>query len=82
MVDLQCQAPSKCVHAVRGARKELVSEIAGVESPRVALDVAQARLLGKLRRNPTALWDIWSGPGREVYPAEAEEETKWEARRS
>jgi len=43
MVDLQCQALSKCVNAVRGARKELVSEIAGVEGPRMALDAAQAQ---------------------------------------
>ena len=57
MVDLQCQGLSKCVDAVRGARKELLSEIAGVESPRMALDAAQARLLGKLMRDPTALGD-------------------------
>jgi len=61
MVDLQCQALSKCVSAVRGVRKELVSEIAGVESPRMALE---ARLLGKLRRDPTALGNMWPGPGR------------------
>jgi len=63
MVDLQCQGLSKCVNAVRGARRELVSEIAGVENPRMALDAAQARLLGKLLRDPTALGDMWSGPG-------------------
>jgi len=49
---------------------------------REALDAAQAMLLGKLVRDPTALWDMWSGPGREVYPAEAEEGTNWEAGRS
>ena len=63
------------MNAVRGACKELVSEITGVESPRMALDAAQARLLGKLMRGPTALGDVWSGPGREVYLAEAEEGT-------
>jgi len=82
MVDLECQALSKCVNAARGARKELVSEIAGVESPRMALDAAQAKLLGKLMWDPTALGDMWSGPGMEVYPAEAEEWTNWEAGRS
>ena len=48
----------------------------------VALDAAQARLLGKLMRDPTALGDLWSGPGMEVYLAEAEEGTNWEAGRS
>jgi len=67
------------VNAVRGARKELVSETAGVESPRMALDAAQARLLGKLMRDSTALW---SDPWREIYPVEAEEGTNWEAGRS
>jgi len=47
VIDLQCQALSKCVNAVRGARKELVCEITGVESPRMALDAAQSRLLEK-----------------------------------
>ena len=37
---LQCQVLFKCVNAVGGARKELVSEIAGIESPRMALDAA------------------------------------------
>jgi len=82
MVDLQCQALSKCVNAVRGACKELVSEIAGVESPRMALDAAQARLLGKMMRDPIALGDMWSGPGREVYLAEVTEGTNWEGGRS
>ena len=78
MIDLQYQALSKCVNLVKGARKELVSEIAGVESPRTVLDAAQARLLGKMMRDPTALGDLWSGPGKPVYPAEAEEGTNWE----
>jgi len=65
-----------------GARKELVSEIMGVGGPRIALDAAQARLLGKLLRDPTALGDMWAGPGREVYPAKAEEGPNWETWRS
>jgi len=79
MVDLQCQALSKCVNAVRGARK---GEIAGVESPRMALDAAHAQLLAKMIRVPTALGDMWSGHGNEVYPREAEEGTNWEEGRS
>jgi len=79
MIDLQCQALSKCVNAVRGACKELVSGIAGVESPRMALDATQAKLLGKMMRG---LRDMWSGPGKEVYPAEVEEGTNWERGRS
>jgi len=55
MIDLQYQALTKCVNLVKGARKELVREIAGVESPRIALDAAQARLLGKMMRDPTTL---------------------------
>ena len=82
IVDLQCQALSKCVNTVRGTRKELVSGIAGVGGPRIALDAAQARLLGKLMRDPIALGDMWAGPGREVYPAEAEEGPNWETWRS
>jgi len=54
----------------------------GDEIPRMALDATQARLLGKLMRDPTALGNMWSGPGREVCPAEAEEGTNWEAGRS
>jgi len=64
----------------RGARKELVSEIAGVASPRMALDAGQARLLGEMMRDPTALGDLWSGPGREVYPVEAGEGMNWDWR--
>jgi len=82
VMDLQCQALSKCINAVRGARKELVSEIAGVESPRMALDATQARLLGEILRDPTALGDIWSGLGKAVHAAEVEEGTNWEEGRS
>jgi len=82
MIDLQYQTRPKCVNSVKGARKELVREIAGVESPRMALDAAQARLLGKMMRDPTTLGDLWSGPGLPVYPAEADEGTNWEGGRS
>jgi len=70
------------VNSVKGARKELVREIAGVESPKIALDAAQAQLLGKMMRDPTTLRDLWSGPGLPVYPAEVEEGTNWEGGRS
>jgi len=33
-------------------------------------------------RGPTAPGDMWSGPGKPVYPAEVEEGTNWEAGRS
>jgi len=82
MIDLQYQALTKCINSVKGACKELVREIAGVESPKIALDVAQARLLEKMMRDPTTLRDLWSGPGKLVYPAEVEEEVNWEGRRS
>ena len=82
VIDTQCQALSKCMNAVRRARKELMSEIVGVESLRKALDAAQARLLSKRMRDPTALGDMWSGPGNEVYPREAEEGTDWDGGRS
>ena len=81
MTDLQYQALSKCVNSVKGARKGLVSEITGVENPRMALDAAQARLLRKMMRDPTALGDLWSGPRKLVYPAEVEEGTNWEGGR-
>jgi len=42
-----CKVIGSPVNAIRGARKDFVSEIAGVESPRMAVDAAQARLLGK-----------------------------------
>jgi len=48
----------------------------------MALEAAKARLLAKLMWDPTALGDMWAGPGREVYPAEAEEGPNWEAWRS
>jgi len=58
MIDLQYQALTKCINSVKGAHKELVREITGVESPRMALDAAQARLLRKMMRDPTTLGDL------------------------
>jgi len=55
---LQYQALKKCVNATHGSRRELVSQIAGVKSPRMALDAAQARMIGKIIRDPTAVGDL------------------------
>jgi len=91
MVDLQYQALRKCVSAVRGVRKELVSEIAGVGSPKMAIDAAQARLLGKMMRDQMALGDMWKGQGTAMSslgtrPSERAmrggEEANWEDGRS
>lgn len=49
---LQYQALKKCVNAVQGSRRELVSQIAGVESPKMVLDAVQARLAAKMMRDP------------------------------
>jgi len=48
-------ALKKCVNTMHGSRKELLSQVTGVESPRMALDTAQARLIEGMRRHPTAL---------------------------
>ena len=53
VINLQYQSLGKCVSAVRGARKELVSGIAGVENPRMAVDAAQDRMMAKM------LGDLW-----------------------
>ena len=82
MIDLQYQALSKCVNSVKGVRKELVRVIAGVESPKIALDVAQARLLGRIMRDSTTLGDLWSGPRKPIYLAEVKQGTNWEGGRS
>jgi len=47
----------------------------------MALGTAQAKLLGKMMRDLTALRGMWSVPGKGVYPAEVEEGTNWEAGR-
>ena len=41
-----------------GSRGDLVSQIAGVETSRIALDVAQARVMGKLIRDPSYMDDL------------------------
>ena len=58
MNKLQYQALRKCTGAVKGARREVVSQIAGVESPRMVMDAAQARLMAKVMRDPTAVGDL------------------------
>ena len=55
---LQYQALMKCTGATRGSRKELVSQIAGVESPSMIMNTAQSRLMGKNLRDSTALRDL------------------------
>ena len=55
---LQYQALKKCVYMIHGSRRELVSQIAAVESRRMALDAAQARVMGKLMRNPSYIDDL------------------------
>jgi len=55
---LEHQALKKCDNATYGSRKGLVSQIAGVESPRMALDAPQARLMGKIMRDTSALGDL------------------------
>ena len=48
----------KCVGAPHGASRKLVSQIASVESPATTLDAQQARLMGKLMRNPDTISDL------------------------
>lgn len=55
---LQFHALMKCTGATRGSRKELVSQIAGMESPAMTMDAAQSRLMGKILRDPTTLGDL------------------------
>ena len=62
---LQYQALKKCVNATHGSRIELVSQIAMVESPRMALDAAQSRLMGKIMQDTTALGDLIFDDGTE-----------------
>jgi len=66
LTDLQYQALKRCINVTHGSRKELVSEIEGVKSPRMVLDAAQARLLGKMMKDPTALGDLWLEEGEPV----------------
>jgi len=55
---LQYQALKKCVNVTHRSRIELLSQIAGVESPRMALDAAQASLMGKIMQDTTAVGDL------------------------
>ena len=66
-MDPQYQVLSKCVSVTRGARKELVSQIAGVESPRMALDVGR---WVEMMRDPTALADLLLENGESVKEGE------------
>ena len=76
------QALTKCINSIKEACNELVREIVGVESLKMALDAAQVRLLGKMMQDPTTLRELWSRPGKPIYPAEIEESTNWERGRS
>ena len=55
---LQYQALQKCVNMIHGSKRELISQTAGVEPPRMALDTAQARLMGKLMRDLSYMDDL------------------------
>ena len=55
---LQYQALRKCTGATRGSRIDLVSQIAGVESPKMAIEAAQSRLMGTILRDPKVLGDL------------------------
>jgi len=55
---LQYQALKKCINATYGSKIGLVSQITGVESSRMALDAAQARLIGKMNWDTTTLEDL------------------------
>jgi len=57
-VQLQYQALKKYVNATHGSKTELVSQIAGVESPGMVLDAAQARVMRKIMGDNTALGDL------------------------
>ena len=50
---LQYQALKKYIDAKHASKGEPVSQIAGVESLRIMLNAAQARILVKLIRNPS-----------------------------
>ena len=56
---LQYQALKKYINATYESRRELVSQIAAVETLRMALDVVQARVLEKLMRDLSYMDDLW-----------------------
>jgi len=53
---------------IHRSKIELVSQIAGMKSPKMALDAAQARLIGKIMRDTTVLEDLMfeDGTGRNM----------------
>ena len=55
---LQYQGLKKCVNETQGSKRELVSQLAGVESTKMALDAKQARVMGKLMRNQSCMDDL------------------------
>ena len=55
---MQYQALKNFVNLTHGSKRELVSQIAGVESPRMVLDAAQARMMGKLMRDLSYMYDV------------------------
>ena len=46
------------------SNRELVSQIAGVESTRMALDAAHVKVIEKLRRDCSYMYNIWKDNGR------------------
>ena len=64
---LQYQALKKFVNVTHGSKRELVSQIAGAESPKMALDITQARTIGKLRRDPLYMNELWKDDGSGRY---------------
>ena len=62
---LQYHALKKCVNVTQGSKRDLVSQIAGVESPRMALDAAQARVMGKIMRDSLYMDDLCKDDGSE-----------------
>jgi len=60
---LQYQTLKKCVNAIQVSKIEFVGQMTGVESPRMALDAAQARLMRKIMRDTTAIGDLMGNDG-------------------
>src|SRR6266576_2592196 len=56
---LQYDALRKCTGAVRGAAKEKVRKIAGVETVRTFLDAKQAGFIARVMRNPELTEGVW-----------------------
>jgi len=59
----------KCTIVIRGSRKELVSQIVGVESPAIIMYVAQSMLIGKILRDLTTFEDLVNDEKVEVPTA-------------